>query len=116
SPGTGSYNPSNGKWVVGNLAASSSAVMTITAQTQASGPYSSTASVVHDGNDPDMGNNTDTVVLQLSCGESCTNSIPNGGGYINVGAGQIYCLAAGETFTGTFSLAAGGTICIAGGA
>lgn len=116
SPGTGSYNPSNGKWVVGNLAASSTAVMTITAQTQASGPYSSTTSVVHDGNDPDMGNNTDTVVLQLSCGESCTNSIPNGGGYINVGAGQIYCLAAGETFTGTFSLAAGGTICIAGGA
>lgn len=44
----------------------------------------------------------------------CTHTIPNGGGSINVGASDVYCLPTGSTFTGTLSgLAAGGIICIA---
>lgn len=46
---------------------------------------------------------------------NCTNTFPNGGGDIHVGAGQIYCLNSG-TFTGRFSLESGGIICIAEGA
>lgn len=110
----GSYDSGTGVWTIGNLANGASVNLQIVAQMQSTGPYTNTATVSHNGNDPNSSNNSSSATPTNVCG-GCTHSIPNGGGNINVGNGDIYCLHSG-TFTGTFTLAAGGTICIASGA
>jgi|GEM_PF-3362302 len=46
---------------IGNLAVSGTASFTITAKVLGTGTYTNTASVIHDGNDPAPGNNSDTA-------------------------------------------------------
>jgi uncharacterized repeat protein (TIGR01451 family) len=112
SLGTGTYNPTTGKWVVGNLAVSATATLTIIAQRKATGVYNNIASVTHDGADPVSGNNTANANLQLGCW-TCTHTVS--GGTITVNAGETYCLHSG-TYTGAVILNEGGTICVAWGA
>ncbi len=111
SASVGSYNAGTGKWQIGNLAVSGSATLTITAQRLATGNYSNTASVAHDGIDPVQANNTSSVGLAFSC-SNCTHTIA--GGAITVNTGEVYCLASGS-WSGGVTLN-GGTICISPGA
>ncbi|TJZ59848.1 DUF11 domain-containing protein [Sphingobacterium olei] len=114
TPTVGSYNNGTGIWTIGNLASSTFATLQIMAQMQTAGPYTNTATVSHYGTDPVYTNNSASVEPTNVCG-GCTHTIPNGSGNIAVGPGDVYCLHSG-TFTGTFSLVAGGIICIADGA
>ncbi|RYF70854.1 MAG: DUF11 domain-containing protein, partial [Cytophagaceae bacterium] len=58
---TGTYNNTNGSWVIGNLANGANATMTITARVNATGPYANTATITGSENDPDLTNNSSTV-------------------------------------------------------
>ncbi|SMC33904.1 Ig-like domain-containing protein [Moheibacter sediminis] len=109
----GTYNSSTGIWTIGNLANGTSNSLEITAQKQATGPYTVTASVSHNGSDGNSSNNSESITPLNACAD-CTNIIPNGTGHITVNAGQIYCLHSG-TYTGTVTLNTGGTICIGEG-
>lgn len=109
----GTYNSSTGIWAVGSLANGASNSLEITAQKQATGPYTLTASVSHNGSDGNSSNDSESVTPLNACAD-CTNIIPNGTGHITVNAGQIYCLHSG-TYTGTVTLNTGGTICIGEG-
>ncbi|QPH39300.1 DUF11 domain-containing protein [Pedobacter endophyticus] len=61
--GTTTYNAATGVWTVGNLANSSSAVLTINARVNVSGNYTNTASIGADEKDPDETDNSDAVTL-----------------------------------------------------
>lgn len=111
---TGTYNSGTGIWTIGNLANGATVTLQVTAQMQNVGPYTQTATVSHYGNDSNSNNNSASTTPSNVCG-NCTNAIPSGSGHIDVLSGQTFCLHSG-TFTGTFTLAAGGTICIASGA
>lgn len=107
----GSYNSGTGIWTIGNLANSTSATLQITAQMQAAGPHTNTATVSHYGSDPVSANNIASVTPSNVCA-GCTHTVS--GGAITVGPGEIYCLHSGS-WSGGVTLN-GGTICIAQGA
>lgn len=108
----GSYNSGTGIWTIGNLANSASATLQITAQMQAAGPHTNTATVSHYGSDPVSANNTASVTPTNVC-SGCTHTVS--GGTIIVNSGETYCLHSGS-WSGGVRLNAGGVICIAQGA
>ncbi|WP_170254782.1 DNRLRE domain-containing protein [Phaeodactylibacter luteus] len=57
--GGGAYASGTGLWTIGNLAASATATLNITATVNATGDYLNTATVTGNENDPDTNNNTD---------------------------------------------------------
>ena len=107
----GSYNSGTGIWTIGDLANSASATLQITAQMQAAGPHTNTATVSHYGSDPVSANNTASVTPTNVCA-GCTHTVS--GGAITVNAGETYCLYSGSWSGGV--ILNGGTICIASGA
>jgi uncharacterized repeat protein (TIGR01451 family) len=110
----GSYDEGTGVWDVGSLASGATATLEITAERQASGPYTNTASVSHNGTDSNPSNDSSSVTPSNVC--SGTHTIVSGsGGEITVNNGEVYCLYSGN-WAGGVKINAGGTICIAEGA
>lgn len=110
----GSYDEGTGVWDVGSLASGATATLEITAERQASGPYTNTASVSHNGTDSNPGNDSSSITPSNVC--SGTHTIVSGsGGEITVNNGEVYCLYSGN-WAGGVKINAGGTICIAEGA
>ncbi|MFY7666022.1 Ig-like domain-containing protein, partial [Flavobacterium sp.] len=62
-PSVGTYNPVNGQWSVGNIAAGANASLDITVSVNASGLYNNSATSTADQNDPNPANNDDTVIV-----------------------------------------------------
>ncbi|RYF24934.1 MAG: DUF11 domain-containing protein [Flavobacteriales bacterium] len=58
---SGTYNPVDGKWAIGNLANGISATLTITVTVNATGLYANTATIEGAETDPDLSNNSSTV-------------------------------------------------------
>ncbi len=83
--GSGAYVSGTGTWTIGNLAAASTATLTITAKVLATGSYANTASVSGDENDPVAGNNQSTAtptpipVADLAVSKAVDDSTPNVG-------------------------------------
>jgi|GEM_PF-669854 len=110
----GSYDEGTGVWDVGSLASGATATLEITAERQATGPYTNTASVSHNGTDSNPNNDSSSVTPSNVC--SGTHTIVSGsGGEITVNNGEVYCLYSGN-WAGGVKINAGGTICIAEGA
>ncbi len=107
----GSYDEGTGIWNIGGLANGDSATLEITAEKQASGPYTNTASVSHNGTDSNPSNDSSSVTPSNACA-NCTHTVS--GGTITVNAGEIYCLHSGS-WSGGVTMN-GGTICIGEGA
>ncbi|UPZ17966.1 PKD domain-containing protein [Flavobacterium humidisoli] len=59
--GTGTYNSTNGRWNIGNLANGSRTTLTITARVNATGNYTNTATVTRAEIDTNATNNTSSV-------------------------------------------------------
>lgn len=82
---TNQYNSGSGIWNVGILNAGNSETLTITAQVNPSGPYTNTASVSGNQNDPVPGNNSSSVTptpgsqADISSNKTVNNPTPNVG-------------------------------------
>lgn len=77
---TGIYDNATGIWTIGNMAAGSSATLTVTAKVNATGVYSNKATVTGNETDTDLTNNESTVtptpgVLQANLGLTKTVNI-----------------------------------------
>lgn len=94
SPSKGSYNPTSGEWLVGDLANGATATLTINASVRASGNYQNTAVITGNETDTVLTNNTAIVTpvpsprADLEITKTVNNMAPN------VGSNVVFTLTA----------------------
>src|SRR5690606_23294973 len=84
SSSSGSYNPANGQWSIGNLANNATSTLTITAKVLAAGNRMNKASIYSNQGDPNTTNNTDSASItpvfpDLQISKIVDNATPNAG-------------------------------------
>lgn len=93
-PSTGSYNPTNGVWNIGNMLNQAIQTIEITASVNGSGIYVNTASVVANENDPNLTNNSSSAttspfpLADVGVTKTVNNSTPN------VGSNVVFTITA----------------------
>ncbi|RYF25580.1 MAG: DUF11 domain-containing protein [Flavobacteriales bacterium] len=115
---TGAFSSATGIWTIGTLANGASAILTVSARVNATGPYANTATISGTENDPVPGNNSSTVtpvpnaalvdlaisktapMVGTAIGESFdyTIEVRNKGLYVATGVVATDILPAGLTF------------------
>jgi len=98
---TGTYNANNGLWTIGNLANGAIATLTITATVTATGNYGNTATITGAETDPNVTNNTSTIIptRRLNIIDAVNDSVTNVNGY--TGATNVVNVYTNDTLNGT---------------
>ena len=98
---TGTYNANNGLWTIGNLANGAIATLTITATVTATGNYGNTATITGAETDPNVTNNTSTIIptRRLNIIDAVNDSATNVNGY--TGATNVVNVYTNDTLNGT---------------
>ncbi|MGY0040709.1 DUF11 domain-containing protein [Pedobacter sp. NJ-S-72] len=96
-PAGTTYTPATGLWTIGTLTSGATSTLTITATVKATGPYGNTATITGTENDPNIGNNTETITptpiptTDRSISKSVNNATPA------VGSNVVFTLIATNT-------------------